>query len=190
MSPRTAYIIVFFAANLVVAGSITDLDEQLYTQIHNRWKSDFGDLYFGAVNELGSTEFVLAANLGIMAFGDSSARTAAKLASVGLAAAMLTTQILKCVVGRPRPDDPDCPRCKSSFPSGHATAAFTMAYIYGAEYPKYRIPLYAAAFSVALARIYLGRHYPSDVLAGAAVGTAAGFVVMKNRDFIVEFRLW
>ena len=65
-----------------------------------------------------------------------------------------------------------------------------MAYIYGAEYPRYRIPLYAAAFSVALARIYLGRHYPSDVLVGAAVGTAAGFVVMKNRDFIVEFKLW
>jgi len=190
MSLRTAYIIVFFAANLVVAGSITDLDEQLYTQIHTRWKSDFGDLYFGAVNELGNTEFVLAANLGIMAFGDSSARTAAKLASVGFAAAMLTTQILKCAVGRPRPDDPDCSRCKSSFPSGHATAAFTMAYIYGAEYPKYRIPLYAAAFSVALARIYLGRHYPSDVLAGAAVGTAAGIVVMKNREFVIQLSLF
>ncbi len=181
---------VVLTASVTFGFSLVSLDEQLYTQIHTRWKSDFGDLYFGAVNELGNTEFVLAANLGIMALGDSSARDAAKLASVGLAAAMLTTQILKCAVGRPRPDEPDCPRCESSFPSGHTTAVFAMAYIYGAEYPKYRIPLYAAAVSVALARVYLGRHYPSDVLAGAAIGTAAGIVVMKNKDFVLSLRLF
>jgi len=99
---------------------------------------------------------------------------------------MLTAQILKCIVGRERPEDNDVPRCQSSFPSGHATAAFTSAYVFSSQYPRLTIPLYVLATSIAISRIYLGKHYPSDVIAGAAIGTAAGFVVMKNKNFVLS----
>jgi decaprenylphosphoryl-5-phosphoribose phosphatase len=57
-----------------------------------------------------------------------------------------------------------------SFPSAHATTSFAAARAYGRMVPP--PALYAAAVLFALSRPYLGVHYPSDVLAGAALGTA------------------
>ena len=58
-----------------------------------------------------------------------------------------------------------------SFPSGHAATSFAAANAIGALLPRARPPLIAAASLMALTRPYLGLHYPSDALAGAALGT-------------------
>ena len=60
-----------------------------------------------------------------------------------------------------------------SFPSGHAAMAFTIATSLSLGYPKWYViaPSYLWATSIAVSRNWLGVHYPSDVLAGAAVGT-------------------
>ena len=73
-------------------------------------------------------------------------------------------------------------------PSGHATNAFAVATVLGHRYPTYRVPLYALAASVAFARVYLGRHYPSDVLAGAAVGLVVSSVVLRADEKILAVR--
>jgi membrane-associated phospholipid phosphatase len=65
-----------------------------------------------------------------------------------------------------------------SFPSGHATLAFSVATSLSLQYKKWYvvIPAYAWASSVAYSRMYLGRHYPTDVLAGAVVGIGSGYL--------------
>jgi len=62
-----------------------------------------------------------------------------------------------------------------SFPSGHTITAFAMALSLGIFYPVMLLGLLFCAFSVALSRILLGMHFLSDVLAGAAIGSALGY---------------
>lgn len=62
-----------------------------------------------------------------------------------------------------------------SFPSNHALNNFAAAAFFSMLYKKYKTILYIAATLVALSRVYLGLHYPSDIIAGAAIGIAFGY---------------
>ena len=57
-----------------------------------------------------------------------------------------------------------------SFPSGHSAAAFAGAWLLNRKYPRWSLVTYAAAGLVAFSRIYLGDHYPGDVLSGSIAG--------------------
>jgi undecaprenyl-diphosphatase len=92
-----------------------------------------------------------------------------------VASAYGINQVIKFAVRRRRPELPGLPPLSAtvsrlSFPSAHATTSFAAARAYRGLAPS---PLlYAAAVGLALTRPYLGVHYPSDVLAGALLGTA------------------
>jgi len=66
-----------------------------------------------------------------------------------------------------------------SFPSGHATAAFASAYILSKSFPKQKMIWYILAVLISFSRIYLGKHYPGDVIGGAVLGSVIGWGVMK-----------
>jgi undecaprenyl-diphosphatase len=62
-----------------------------------------------------------------------------------------------------------------SFPSGHAAASFVAAYLLSKKDKKRAWVYYVVALLISFSRIYLGKHYPSDVLAGALIGTLIGW---------------
>jgi membrane-associated phospholipid phosphatase len=68
-----------------------------------------------------------------------------------------------------------------SFPSGHTSAAFNVATSLSLRFPKWQVvvPAYVYAGTVAWARLYQGVHYPSDVLAGALIGSGSAFILYR-----------
>jgi decaprenylphosphoryl-5-phosphoribose phosphatase len=92
--------------------------------------------------------------------------------------AYLANTAIKLVVRRRRPEIDGLPALtgtptRLSFPSAHASTSFAGASCYSSlGLPA--TPLYALAAALSASRLYLGVHYPSDILAGALLGTALG----------------
>lgn len=108
----------------------------------------------------------------------------------------LVVTIAKRIVGRARPviagDDAFLYKFflwrveYASFPSGHATTAFAAAIAFGALWPRLRPLLWAYAIVIALSRVFVTAHHPSDVVAGAIAGAVGALLV---RDFMAARRL-
>jgi membrane-associated phospholipid phosphatase len=78
-----------------------------------------------------------------------------------------------------------------SFPSGHTSSAFATATSISLSYPKWYVivPMFGWAGTVGYSRMYLGVHYPSDVLAGAALGTGTAWLThYVNKKLILKSR--
>ena len=110
--------------------------------------------------------------------GQHSLRTAD-----ALIVSTLIAEGLKRLTHEERPDESDF----KSFPSGHATAAFTVATMQSHYHPRQAIFWYAGAVTIAASRVKLHRHYTHDVIAGAALGFfTARFELKQNRGLLLR----
>jgi undecaprenyl-diphosphatase len=119
----------------------------------------------------------------------------ALLATAALLIASAASGLLKDVFDRVRPAlaEPGVTALVSlpgdaSMPSGHAATAAAAAGVVALLHPRLRAPLAALVAAIALSRVYLGVHYPSDVIVGAALGLAIAWIVVALARRVVRRR--
>ena len=127
---------------------------------------------------------------------------------------VLTGEIIKWIVGRGRPFvggkanafnfEPFAgTEAYASFPSGHAITAFALAFAVSAFWPWARVVMLVYAISIAISRLLLLAHHPSDVVAGAVIGVIGavfvrywfaarrlGFAIHRDGEIVPLRRVW
>lgn len=146
--------------------------------------ADAGHRGWGTASSVGRDALVAAA-LGVPAVqGDWHG---ALQAGGSIVAAGGTTWVLKELVHERRPDRSD----DRSFPSGHTSASFAAAATLEKRYGwRAGLPALAVASFVGFARVQADKHYVHDVLAGALIGGASGFLLTSRHDDRVRLTPW
>lgn len=128
--------------------------------------------------DLGRNTSLLAGLLVSAAFGGELARATVRAATVALGANVVGTRTVKALTDRPRPNgDPEEPT--SSFPSGHASSSAALATVVSRRHRRLGAWPWVLVAWIAVSRVFLGLHYPSDVLAGVLLGALVGTLVLR-----------
>ena len=132
--------------------------------------------------------------LALLIFGGKKGRIVVLLVAIIVTMSdQLSSHVIKPLVGRVRP----CfvvegvrlliHQSRSfSFPSSHASNMASMATLFSVKYPRYKIAFISLAALVAYSRIYVGVHYPADILGGAILGTLCAAIVLLTERRISD----
>ncbi len=170
-----------------VRGRVAALDRKLMQRVAATDSWAFDHLLPALSRAANHSMLWMAISAGLAVSGDKWARRAALRGLTSIAVASATANIVAKGLtrrGRPQGETPVLRRLipapvTTSFPSGHATSAAAFATGVALEMPLLAIPVGALAAAVGASRVVTGVHYPSDVLAGFALGTAAGAVTLR-----------
>ncbi len=154
-------------------------DQRALVALRGHGHSELGDRFvqgLGLFGEMG-TGWVVLAGTGAALRPRQRERWLAAAAAAPIA--ILVNYSIKLSIGRERPvidDHPPLARAPSklSFPSAHSTSSVAAAVVIGRVSPSARPVVYTLAGAICAGRPYLGMHYPSDVMAGAALGSLLG----------------
>lgn len=165
--------------------------------VHQPWLEQGGDL----LARLGSGAVLVAFSAALLVAGRLRMQPALFHAGlqglVAHGAAALVTQLLKHTIGRPRPRvtqegefqfEPSLVSGFDSFPSGHTSASFAVATVLARHFPRLGWIAYPAAALIACSRVWRGSHFPTDVVAGAAIGVLIGALLAYSYlDWLTVF---
>ena len=171
------------------------VDGQILLFIQEHIRNAVGDVFFGGITHLGDAGiFWIVLTLVLLCFKQTR-RAGIFSASALLGSLIINNMLLKNLIGRVRPYEVvtglQCivaPAVDASFPSGHTGASFASAVsMYGELPKKYAVFLIILAALIAFSRLYVGIHYPTDVLGGLVTGVAIGLLARKLGNKIVGF---
>lgn len=161
-------------------------DDFLIKKINQDLRHPLLNIFFYYYTHLGGTVFTAVFALGLLIFARGDVALVAWQMALALALNMSLAFVIKRIFGRNRPywieknlNTYGIDLKDYSFPSGHTTSAFTMAMIFSLNYPAIWPIFILMALLVAISRIYLAVHYPTDVLAGIVLAVLGSLVVHR-----------
>jgi undecaprenyl-diphosphatase len=184
----------------VLLSGIFNLNTNLFYFINLGMDNSLLDLIMISITNFGSLIAWCIICVLLFVFGGKNGKKVAILGLAALFISNLTVVLLKLMIAEPRPflTLPNVELLVPeneiySFPSGHTASSFAAALIIGLKYRlnlkgrTYRLvyPLLAFATIIGFSRIYIGVHYPLDVVFGAAVGIISALIVLKVEDNIL-----
>lgn len=181
------------AFHALVAGSllvpVTELDQAVRGRVQAARRPWLEPVMRGATS-LTRPPLVLGTLLAVAVLGGAPGVVLARTALVAAVPTNVVVETLKRATHRTRPDGSRDPH-NASFPSSHAANAFALAMVLMGRWRRAAVPLLLAAALVAFSRMYLDRHFLSDVLFGAAVGAACGALAVawargRGRRFLAR----
>lgn len=162
---------------LALFGPIEQLDRDVAGAVqHARRPALEGPMRFAS--QIGQPMVVIGGLVVVAVLEGTLGAGTARVALVALAGANLTTEALKRLTFRARPDGSH-KRSNASFPSGHATSAAALAWVLGRRWRKAAPFLGLFALWVCYSRMYLNRHWLSDVVVGVAIGILWGWLAWR-----------
>ncbi len=171
-----------------IIGTVNSWDVSLFYFV-NLINNQFLNIIMPIITFAGTEIFWIVVCGVIFIFGGEKGRKVAILCLVALALGYFISEALKYLVARPRPYailngvNFYFSMEGYSFPSGHSVASFTACTFLGIKY-GYLYLFLALAVLVGFSRIYLGLHYPSDVIFGALIGVMCSLLVLKWEDLL------
>lgn len=158
-------------------------DNWVFKTINTRFRCSLLNTIMPYLTHMGGAVFTITLCL-ILLFLNTGIGNMGKSAVIALAGSHFIVQVIKKFVNRQRPylvldqvNIWDKMQLKDySFPSGHTTASFALATVLSMHSPILTPVLMAFAAFVGFSRIYLGLHYPTDVVIGAGLGISAGIM--------------
>lgn len=164
--------------------AVENYDERVFYYFNNCIKCPVFDYLMPRITNLGGAFFTIALCVILYLFENHAGKSSAKEAMAALLLSHLIVQVFKRFVRRRRPylnysNVNTFTRIWKdySFPSGHTAAAFSLATIFVRTIPPVAFICFILAFLVGISRIYIGMHYPSDVIIGALIGTIFAIAV-------------
>ncbi len=166
-------------------------DQQLFQLINETLHNSFAFTFFSAITNVADIAvFFLTVFFIYALISKTKAKTTKIIFNVltPVFIVFVITIVLKLIFQRPGPEAFVRPWPEFSpfpwhyaFPSGHTSRAFAFAAVLGQQFPMWRWPLLSAAGLIGFSRIYIGAHYPVDVIAGALLGVLVVFLFKKLR---------
>jgi undecaprenyl-diphosphatase len=183
----TSVVLLVLTVGLLALPAGRNLDRALVDWAHGLNESSPAlDALMELGTDIGETEPLLVAIFLPAAFGNQAARGTARIAFISVGANQLATSALKWLTNRPRPAG-DSNRNNTSFPSGHASGAVGLAWIVAHRHRRLAGWVWLLAVWISASRVFLERHYVSDILAGALLGILFAAVALHFEDRLARW---